>query len=271
MTHYTLEFGGGLGDIFDQLYYRGAYNVLRDLEPNDTATVLLVTHNPHAKELFEWHPKRMQFDVQDLGYWMVEDDARIRAERGLPPAGSNNYLPIKDSYVEYHVSPEDRALLNKHIKGTRYIVLAPGAGMSDRNIPWDLLREQIIPRLLEIADRFQLVAVGRNYDRHGRSEYDMSQVPGVLDLTDKLTVPGTAWLTKRASGLVTAHSALNLLAWNERVPQLLLYPQSVLDRHFHNGKYDQWMRGALRADTVHGLFSDFTPDMLTRFIGNLRP
>ena len=271
MTHYTLEFGGGLGDIFDQLYYRGAYNILRDLESQDTANVLLVTHNPHAKELFEWHPKRMQFEVQALGYWLVEDDTRIRAERGLPPAGSNGFLPVRDSVIEYHPNPEDRKLLKKHVQGKRCIVLSPGAGTQDRTIPWELLREEIIPRLLEVADRFQLVAVGRNYDRHGRTEYDFSEVPGVLDLTDQLSVPGTAWLVARASGLLTSHSALNLLGWNERVPQLLLYPQNVLDRHCPNGKYDQWMRGANRSDTVHCLFSEYTPEHMTQFIRNLRP
>lgn len=91
-THY-LEYGGGLGDVLSQLFYRGSYNVLRDLRPGEKAKVALITHNPFAQELFEWHPKQAQIAVVDCGYWnAVEADPARRKKLGLPAPGALDRL-----------------------------------------------------------------------------------------------------------------------------------------------------------------------------------
>src|SRR4029077_16220968 len=52
-----LEFGGGLGDIFYQMFHDGGYGALQTLTSKDRALIVLITHNPHARELFDHHPR----------------------------------------------------------------------------------------------------------------------------------------------------------------------------------------------------------------------
>lgn len=261
--HYDLEYGGGLGDMFYQLYERSSYNVLRDLAPGDTAQVVLVVLNPFAHELFAHHPKRDQFVVRTEGYWAPANDVAERQARGLAPAGANYRLPVKTGGVEFYPSPEDQARLDALPE--RYLVLAAGAGSPDRSFPDALVRDVV--EELRLGSRLPVVAVGRSYERDGRSEPVMP--PTVINYVDQLSVAGTAKLVQRAAGLVTAHSALNLLGWCERVPQLLLFPQSVLDHHAVNGKYDQWLFGAQYPNTVCARFDDYTPEHVRRFLGVL--
>jgi ADP-heptose:LPS heptosyltransferase len=263
--HYVLEFGGGLGDVLYQLYERGAYNVLRDLQPGDTADVWIVSHNPHVGELFQWHPKREQLNVRQVGYWSPDQDRERRRTLGMPSPHSNSLLPAKDTLMEFHVCPDELAYVQRLESLAPYVLVAAGAGLPDRNIP-----DSVVETILNNLD-CNVILVGRSYDRLGRYE-SLKGVSGprIENAIDRLSVPATARLVQQASGLVTAHSALNLLGWKERIPQLLLYPQSVLDQHARGGRYDQWMFGAHRTDTVHGLFDNFTPDMVTRFKENLK-
>jgi hypothetical protein len=57
-----------------------------------------------------------------------------------------------------------------------------------------------------------------------------------------------------SAGLVTCHSALNLLAWHVRKPQLLLYPRSAWERHMRVP--DQWAFGIGYPETVYAAFED---------------
>jgi glycosyltransferase involved in cell wall biosynthesis len=266
-THY-LEYGGGLGDVLAQLFHRGSYNVLQDLRPGEKAKVALITHNPFAKELFAWHPKRSQIEVVDCGYWHgTEADAAGRKKLGLPASGALNRLPPQPTpeTLEFYPSPEDQAVLTE-VLGTGQkepeetnglklvIVLALAAGLPERTIPDSLARE-IMRRL---APGFRLVITGRSYDRHGRSELrKWPQAEGdIVDVVDRLSVPGTCALVQASAGLVTCHSALNLLGWHLRKPQLLLYPRSAWERHIRVP--DQWAFGIGYPETVHAAFEDCT-------------
>lgn len=266
MSHYVLEFGGGLGDMLYQCYQEGAYNVLRDLEPDDTADVNLVVHNPAAPELFEWHPKRSQMRVQYHGYWSPANDEYERRIRNLPPPGSNYALPSKDRQLTFYPSPADLLLLQS-LAPKGYIVFAASAGTPDRIMP-DVLQLRIIHRLLERTE-LPIVFVGRTYERDGRWEPVPIDHPRLHNLVDKLSLPGTCHLVQQAAGLVTTHSSLNLLGWCENRPQLLVYPQNVLDRHVHQGLYDQWLFGANRPTTTHGLFEHFDEAWVDQFITHL--
>jgi len=66
--HHHFEFGGGLGDIFSQIYFYTGYRQLTWLAEDDTATVVLITHNPFARELFAWLPTAQRIEVRCLRF-----------------------------------------------------------------------------------------------------------------------------------------------------------------------------------------------------------
>lgn len=261
---YVFEFGGGLGDVLFQMYDRNIYNVLDTLGPDDSATVWLICANPFAYELFTKHPNADRIKVRDMGYWGVEQDAENRRKHNMPAPGSNRFIPSASPPVKIYPTEADSEFLQTLEPG--YLVVAAGAGLNDRVIP-PVLLETVVRDFLELCPTRQLVFAGRTFDRCGeRPEPRPFDHPRLIDGVDKLTVPGTVELVRRSAGLITSHSALNLLGWLEHKPQLLLYPQSVLDRHCHKGKYDQWMFGAEWYGTVHGLFDRYDPSWLRLFV-----
>jgi hypothetical protein len=244
---YDIEFGGGLGDIFYQMCVEGGYRLLDRLGPQDRARVILISHNPFASELFRWHPHAPQIEVRDLGYWLPQDDARMRLEHGLPYRRSS--YPVAATPVVFHPSPEDLAVLGE-LGSERCVVFAASAGLPDRDLP-----VEIVERLAALSGAAGLLPVftGRNYERHGRREYRPPQGVG-CDLVDRLSVPGVARLLEQAVGLVSCHSALNLLGWLMRKPQLLLYPPSVEERHI--ARRDQWAFGIDFPECRHATIGD---------------
>jgi len=270
--HFDVEYGGGLGDVFAQSYHNNSLNLFANLQPQDTATVFFVCANPFAGELFAYHPNRSQIAVRELGYWMVDHDAENRRLHNMPPAGSVYRLPPQAGPIVFYPSAQDLVELSR-FDPRATVVVAASAGLSDRNIPHDML-EQVVDYLLATTT-FTIAYTGRTFDRHGRIEQAPgSRNPRVLNLIDKLSVPGTAYLVQQCKGLVTAHSALNLLGWHEHKPQLLLYPQSVVNRHSHRRadglmQWDQWMFGANRPNTQHTVFELFGPAHTAAFVNTL--
>jgi len=265
--HYELLYGGGLGDIFYQMYHRGSYNTLRDLKPNDTAEVYIVCHNPYAKELFTIHPKTSQIKIHDCGYWGPEEDLIKRQKYNIPSTLSNGQLPVLDNCIEYTI-PESEKPLVESVMEQKYILMAASAGMDERNFPPEIF-DAILKTLLEKTD-YYIVPVGRTYDRNGgHIELIYPHNYRILNCIDKLSVPSTAALMQEARGLVTSHSALNILGWLERVPQLLLYPSSMLKRHYLNNQTDQWTFGFNYPETVRSTFEEFNPELIEKFITKL--
>jgi Glycosyltransferase family 9 (heptosyltransferase) len=233
MDHY-LEFSGGLGDVFYQVYSEGAYRLLDRLNPDDRATVALICHNPYAWELFAWHPNASQIDVRDLGYWSPDEDPVRRALHRLPRRPHR--LPPGHDQVRFYPRPADQPILSTGISDP-YVVFAVSAGMPERSLP----DAQVSALAAGVRKRGLLpVFVGRTYERQERTEYRPALSEG-LDLIDRLSVPGVALVVQRAAGLVCCHSAVNILAWLMRRPQLLLYPMSVWERHIR--RRDQWAFG----------------------------
>jgi ADP-heptose:LPS heptosyltransferase len=293
-AHYYFEFGGGLGDVFNGLCHRGSRNLLDNLKEDERPTVALICHNPYAQELFEHHPKRSRISILNLGYWNLDEDARMRAEHKLPRPGGLKRLPQGPSGpVRFYPSEKDKQVLAQ-LDGWPYVVLAPAAGESNRNISEPLL-DLIARRLLKIPG-LRLVLTGRNYQRFDRTEIVPPPIPSpragdceagpsagrgiqgagawslfcnmrVINLVDQLSVPGTAVLLQGALGLVTCHSALNILGWHLGIPQLLLYPEAVRDRHFR--RKDQWSFGVDNGKTWHSTFQEFHPKILEGFLKGL--
>ena len=260
--HSYVEFGGGLGDVFNQIYFADDYCALSRIPDGKRVCVGLVTHNPYVRELFDNHPNRCKIDLREFGYWRPDRDAEKRAELGIPEFLATIVVPR--SKVEFYPTAADYEACSEEIHDSRpvgaraspYVVVAMCAGQSERNLP-----VESATRLARIAGEcgHVVMQVGRNYQRTGRSSEPCLD-PSVVhrSLIDRLTVPGTAHLLSKAKALITAHSALSILAWHMRIPQIVLYPESVGQRHFQ--KCDPWSFGAFDPElspiTAHGLFSD---------------
>lgn len=257
-----MEFGGGLGDILDQLYRDGTYNVLQRLSEHERADIYLVTHNPFAHELFAHHPKRAYMTVHSCGYWPPERDAYERDVRNMPAHGMNKYLPVVPGRIEFFPSPASVAVLQD--VEPEYLVVAAGAGMAHRVLP-DWLVDVVVRQLTAVTG-MPIYFIGRTYDRDGRHEPTPPKDPQVVNLIDRLDIPGTCELVRNAKALVTAHSSMAILGWLENVPQLLLYPPDVWEHHAPNNTPDHWLRGVRSARTVHAAFEQYNTQHLLRFL-----
>jgi hypothetical protein len=266
---YYIEFGGGLGDIFYQMYSSGKYSSLQNLENADTAVIALITHNPFASELFQFHPQKARFEVRSPGYWLPEHDATNRRIHGLPPFAPAQFDPGPapcHGPVTFYPSADDvdliaRILEEARSRGAPIIVFAVSAGEPFKDIPVEL-----VPRLVAAVRGAGAlpVFVGRRYERNGRRELMGACLSGGIDTIDRLTVPGTAMLVQQAAGVVCCHSSINMLAWMERKPQLLLYPASIFENFIRPRTL--WALGVDYPETVHGLADHYGDSMMDRFL-----
>lgn len=265
--HYYIEYGGGLGDVLHQMYQNFSYNVLDHLGRFDTAEISLITHNPHVVELFKWHPNAGKITVTDYGYWSPAQDAEKRKQHNLPPHGANGQLPVFPGPIKFYPDPEEQHLVDM-LKGRRgYFVMSAAAGLQERSIP-----DEIIDKILFYFSGcgMPMVAIGRNYERHGRKEREFGPMSElfIFNMIDRLSVPGTAAIVQNSLGVICCHSSMSILSWQEQKPTLLLYPQSVKEKHINNR--DQWVFGIDYPTTVHAEFSEFTTEYLLKFSDIMR-
>ena len=265
---YYVEFGGGLGDIFQQIYRNGEYTALERLGPDETATIGLVTHNPYAQEIFAAHPKQAQLDVRAVGYWLPEDDAANRRRRGLPESAERHArrLPSRGGPVTFHPTAADLEVLEAVARrrlgeAKPLVVFSLSAGEPYKSVP-----RPLVPWLVDaVAAAGGLPGfVGRTYERHFREELKGPWLAAGIDLIDRLSVPGTARLVQQAAGIVCCHSSVSMLAWMERKPQLLLYPRALFEAFIQ--PRTQWAVGIDYPETVHGLFDDDRAPLMERFV-----
>ncbi len=265
---FYVEFGGGLGDIFQQIYQNGEYAALERLGPGETATIALITHNPYVQELFAEHSKKAQLDVRAVGYWLPEDDEAGRARFGLPGGAERHAwrLPSRGGTVVFYPTAADQEVLRsvarrRREEGKPLVVFSLSAGEPYKSVP-----RLLVPRLVEaVAAAGGLpVFVGRTYERNFREEQKGPWLAEGIDLIDRLSVPGTATLVQQAAGVVCCHSSINMLAWMERKPQLLLYPRSLYETFIR--PRTQWAVGIDYPETVHGQFDDVGTPLMERFL-----
>jgi ADP-heptose:LPS heptosyltransferase len=270
--HYELEFGGGLGDVFFQMFQNGTYNVLRDLGPDDTALVDVISHNPFAGDLFTSHRNAHRIEVRKFGYWPPVEDVDQRLKHNLPPSGRNAKLPIKDSKIEFFPSVVD--LLQLSVLGDRpYLVLAASASLLHKQIP-DALVERIIDRIL-LETRVEILVVGQEYhllDKYGneRYEYRPNQRRRVCRAINNLSVQGVAFAVAHSAGVICSHSAVGILGWCLKKPQLLLYPKSHYEPFIAPVPRTLWGFGLDYLDTVACDFREFKDDHIEQFIDAAR-
>lgn len=270
MHFYDLEFGGGLGDVFFQMFHRGAYNVLRDLEPADIARVDLICHNPNAYQLFSMHPKASQINLREFPYWTPKVNDEKRNFYDLPSAGRNESLPEKDQNIQFH--PDDRDLERlAAVESHPYIVLAAGSSLLHKQIP-DALVDRLVDRLLTHS-RYDVLVTGASYeakDDYGNERYEyepQSTSQRVHDRIDLLTVHGLAHAVSRSKGVICSHSAVGILGWLLNKPQLLLYPKSHYKPFIEPVPRTLWGFGLDNKDTVACEFRQFQDEYIDRLFG----
>lgn len=263
---YTTIWGAGAGDQIRSFYWDGQYAALEELGPNDTCGIFLPSLNPASHEFFSWHPAREKLNVVQLPYFTPDQDEEMRRKYGVPMEGDYIPLPRSTKPVVFYPSPKDnREISEVGIEMDRqsyddYIVFSSSAGTPDRNLSGLMISE-----CYQAIEGYYCIATGRIFDRgDGRGE-----VYGDADRTliNRLSLPGTCKLLEGASGLVTCHSALSMLAFLIHKPQLLLYPEEVRHRHFLQP--DMWSFGASESICVHGTFEDFEKngaEMVDRFL-----
>lgn len=277
MTNYVHIGGGAAGDLLRSFYWDQWYSSLDAMEPEDTCTIYLPSLNPFTSEFFKWHPKASQIKAVQLPYFTPDEDEEMRRKYGVPLEGGYQPLPRSTKPVVFYPSPEDEAVFDDQLLEHQhpfdsppyenYIVYACGAGTPDRSIP-SMVQKKIRCVTEEIPWHFD-VSVGRSFERGGgRWEPDMKVD---LDLVDDLSLPGVCKLVQGATGVVCCHSMVSMLCWLEKIPQLLLYPQEVLERHFRS--VDMWSWGATNGLTVHATFDEFSlrpQEYIDRFLSLMK-
>jgi hypothetical protein len=254
--HY-MAFGGGLGDVINQCYNHGNYKSLDGIT-RQTA-ILIFCHNKFSTEIFSAHPKHDLLEIRYEGYPTIAEADRIR--QNLLRAG---YRRIQDSPapqardVVFYPTESDRSLLDT--LPPKYIAFQPFSGTSDRDVP---------PSIVKATDDYAaqigipVVVIGRNYEKKGKitRETFTSRNP-VVNLIDKLSVPGTIELVRRSALFIGGHSSMNLAAWHNRVPNYILFPEHTRERHFSPGQTDEWSFGRSYPETRIDLFSAFSPEII---------
>lgn len=252
------EFGAGLGDIVTVMYSSARYNALDKLGPDEKATIVLMSHNPFAKELFLWHRNSSRFEIKDLGFWWPKDDSEKRAFHKLPPAQPFVYEPQES--CRFYPAPSDHQTLEYLHSIGPYVVVSASAGGPDRNIP-----KELVERTVDVFLRCSIpvVVIGRTYGEH-RSEVPVDERPDVINLVDRLTIPGTAVAIEKAAGVFCCHSSISLLSWRLKKPVFLLYPEDVRKRDFHS--VHQYTIGKDYPTTIHMEFSQWAAPHAERFV-----
>lgn len=238
------EYKGGLGDVIMRAYRGQYFRKLNRAQKGDKLAV--ISHNPYCIELFQNHPKFPLLEVLRPPYWDPEEgDEAKRAEYGLPPPEPMPDVSDGDGMDFYPFPFDKQPLAELLVPGRPAVAVCQSAGLPFRDIPLDLT-ERLIGLVLECGGT--PVLLGRSYDRYDRRECMPGyKRDGVVNLIDKLSVPGSCLAVQRSVAVVTCHSSMNAIAWQERKPQLLLYPDWTRHRHFL--KRDQWSFGMYYPET----------------------
>jgi hypothetical protein len=266
-----MHVGGGLGDIFNHLYQCPCYPDLETLKEGERAFVFVSSHNSCAWELFAWHRNADKITLADVGiqnilYSEREDDRRRKEEIGFI-SDCDHRWPIPGPVI-YYPPPEDVKTIADMKALGKYVVFALTASDIGRSIRKEQ-GEQAAKICQELG--YKVVLTGRNYqfNDHGnkaqRREEIRLETPGVVDLIDKLTVPGTAQLIEGAAAVFTCHSALCHIAWHLRKPTFVLYDDFAKGAYFTN-KFEGYSFGAAFPGNDHASLNEYTGDRFINFI-----
>jgi hypothetical protein len=260
------EYVGGLGDAILRMYLSGDgwYGPLERLTGRDHAVVVLMCHNPYLAEVFQWHPKQEQIHVVDLGFttpFHPWENPGWRIAHGLPQqAPCPPHLPAKT--LQFFPSPEDSKILAE-LRTKKYVIMCATAGTREKTIP-AYPREIMASAAVEAG--FEVAIVGRSKYFFGERREDVRPRQGIMNLVDRLSVPGVAEAVKTAAGIISADTSVLHMAWQEHRPVFLLYNRWCLENLVSRGPVG-YMQGIERPDTDHMEFSAFNADRFRKWIG----
>ena len=255
-----IEFGGGLGDIINQMFRTTNYRYFETITERTMA--LLICHNPYATEIFKYHPKKDLIEVR-LEPWSHPREAETKIRKPLCSEGYFRRKPLmrQNVGIKIYSSLEDKKLLES-IEG-KYAVIQPYAGTRERDVPAGIINTTS----KYLADKYNLksVIIGRSYirERANHSEeigaiFDSNE--NVINMIDTLTVPGTIEAVSNCALFFGSHSSMNIAAWHYKKPCVVLYDEETRKRHFQ--RTDEWSFGKDFKDTRHGFFGEFSVKMI---------
>jgi hypothetical protein len=252
------EYVGGLGDAILRMYFSGDawYGPMERLGDRDYAVVVLMCHNPYLAEVFQWHPNYHRIHVIDLGFttpFHPWENPGWRFDHGLPKeAPCPPYMPADT--LKFFPSPADGEMLSRLRSLDRFVLMAATAGTPDKTIPRPF-RENIARTAADME--VPLVVVGRSHylKREGR-EREIEETKGVIDATDRLSVPGMLEAVKLAAGVISADTSVLHAAWHEHKPVFLLYNRWCKENLVSRGPVG-YMQGINRPNCDHMEFSEY--------------
>lgn len=263
-----IEVRGGLGDIFIALHDTAAYEELGTLGPDDRARITIISHNPFADELFKWHPRAPQIEILKSQHFFMPpyNNPRIRREAGIPELPPAPRAPRTRAPILFYPSPEDLRILAADLPREPFLAIAPtasGMEIENRNFPLEILVHLCAAARTR---RIPVVFLGRTYQgpHAPKAALRRPQSLGIVDFTDRLSVPGTAEVLKRSRATACAHSALLLLSWFERKPNFVMYPPKYKWHDFDN--QSPFGFGKDYPETTRMLFSEFRPLQFVSFL-----
>lgn len=256
-------FVGGLGDMVIAMYESDNYTRFDQLGPDDTGRVGFYTANPFVAELFDHHPNRHKITVEVRPLCFPIDEARMRAV-GVDPA--DGWMP-RSTPVIFHPSPADARILGE-IPRSRYVIFSLSAGHQVRSIRAPIAQQAVA---VARAAGYTVVLIGRSYNVRSevgdwnRQEVVLDEQEGVVNLIDKLTVPGSLASLERAAGVFCCHSAICLASWYLNKPTYTLYPVGVTgqwDRPTHR----RFWPGMNQERSWQSAFEAWNPDNFRLFV-----
>jgi hypothetical protein len=263
-----VETRGGLGDVFITMHETDAYESICSMGPRDEALVTIISHNPFADEIFKWHPLKDRIQIVKSKFFFHEySDRQIRRNAGVCEVAPAARPRRARNPIPFFSSPEDEKVLASLLPKTPYLAVAPtssGMEVENRSLP---------PAIIETAfaasrrRNIPIVLLGRNYQGpHAfKPGFTGPTQNGIVDMIDKLSVPGTAQVVKRAAAVLSAHSALLLLSWYERRPTFAAYPPKYYHHDFSN-PISPFVFGKDYPTTDHMQFKDYTPARFDSFL-----
>lgn len=261
-----IQLTGGLGDAFIVLHESTAYEALESMPPGERAVVYIISHNPFVGEIFKWHPKVDRISVVRAKHFFVEyADVRQRRAAGLPDRFSSAHPPRPRGPIRFYPSPDDFQALDREIPRSPFLAVAPtasGMEIENRNIPPEIIRSAV-----RAAHRrgIPVVLLGRTYQGpHAPKSWTRPTEPGMIDLVDRLSVPGTAEVVKRARAVFSCHSCLLILSWYERKPVFAVYPPKYMQHDFLSNS--PFGFGRDYPESVHMLFERYRTETFEAFL-----
>lgn len=202
----------------------------KQLYPNVDVRLVVMSHNPHAQELFQYHPHISDMEVvtwdvnTQLGNMLDEKYGKMGC---IHAAYNSEWQGLKIDDPVIYMDDDERRRLDRIVNAGEYVLMHPFAGA--------LLRMPLpVGEYLKIAKRItrrgmRVVVVGESYikscaERHMLVENFDYKHKGVLSLVGMASVRLTTALALSCSAFIGTLSSMILPAWYKGVRSVCIVP-----------------------------------------------